>query len=211
MTQKLFSVPVADAACAATPAAWSLDVSRGQALIVHGQRAVLWRVTRGAFQIERPTSEGRDIVALALPGDLVGIEALLGEACAFSVTALLDGGAEPEPVIGEQALARALAQAVRQQQRQALEMTGMRSGAVPDRVRNLLRCLERRGVGNGAGLSRRELPMLRDIALIVNSTPETVCRELKRLVPAEPRRPRPVARPRWSEAPAFPAAFAVAC
>ena len=49
-------------------------------------------------------------------------------------------------------------------------------------------------MGTGAGLSRRELPMLRDIAPIVNSTPETVCRELKRLVPAEPRRARPIAR-----------------
>ena len=211
MTEKMLSIPVADGACAATPVAWRLEVPRGQSLLVRGQRAVLWRVTRGAFQIERPTPDGRDIVALALPGDLVGIEALLGEASAFSVTALLDGGAEPEPGVGEQALARALAQAVRQQQRQALEMTGMRSGAVPERVRNLLRCLERPGVGTGAGLSRRELPMLRDIAPIVNSTPETVCRELKRLVPAEPRRARPIARPRWSEAPAFPAAFAVAC
>ncbi len=211
MTFLQSSLSSAGAADAAVPAAWRLDVLRGQSLIIHGQRAVLWRVTRGAFQIERPTPEGRDIVALALPGDLVGIEALLGEASAFAVTALLDGGAEPEPVIGEQALSRALAQAVRQQQRQAIEMTGMRSGAVPDRVRNLLRCLECPGVGTGAGLSRRELPMLRDIALIVNSTPETVCRELKRLLPAEPRRPRPIARPRWSEAPAFPAGFAVAC
>ena len=53
MTEKMLSIPVADGACAATPVAWRLEVPRGQSLLVRGQRAVLWRVTRGAFQIEQ--------------------------------------------------------------------------------------------------------------------------------------------------------------
>lgn len=194
----------------ATPA-WALDVPRGQALLGHGQRAGLWRVTRGAFLIERPTRDGRDVVALALPGDLVGLEALLDEPCAYAVTALLDAAARPETVAGDAALARALGDAVRQQQRQALEMTELRSGAVLARLQHLLRLLGRPGVNRAEDPGRRDLPMLRDIAQIVNSAPETVCRELKHLVPGEPRKARKPAPSRWAAGAAFPPAFAVAC
>ncbi len=202
---------VTPSGAASDAAAWALDIPRGQLLLGHGQRAGLWRVTRGAFLIERPTRDGRDVVALALPGDLVGLEALLDEPCAYAVTALLDAAARPETVAGDAALARALGDAVRQQQRQALEMTELRSGAVLARLQHLLRLLGRPGVNRAEDPGRRHLPMLRDIAQIVNSAPETVCRELKHLVPGEPRKARKPAPSRWAAGAAFPPAFAVAC
>lgn len=197
------------AAMGAAP--WALDITRGQRLLGHGQRAGLWRVTRGAFLIERPTRDGRDVVALALPGDLVGLEALLDEPCVYAVTALLDASAHPETVAGDAARSRALGDAVRQQQRQALEMTELRSGAVQARLQHLLRLLGRPGVSRAGDPGRRDLPMLRDIAQIVNSAPETVCRELKHLVPGEPRKARQPAPSRWAAGGAFSPAFAVAC
>lgn len=167
------------------PDEWQLDVSRGRALLEPGQHATLWRIRSGAFLVERPTRDGPDVVALALPGDLVGLEAMLGEPCTFGVSALLCGSARPEPLGSDAGLARALGDAVRQQQRQALEMSQLRSGPVLERLQHLLHMLSReRG---GAPIERKALPTLKAIARLVNSAPETVCRELNRVLPARPR------------------------
>lgn len=164
---------------------WQLDVARGRALLEPGQHATLWRIRSGAFLVERPTRDGPDVVALALPGDLVGLEALLGEPCTFGVSALLAGSARPESLGSDTGLARALGDAVRQQQRQALEMSQLRSGPVLERLQHLLHMLSReRG---GVPIERKALPTLKAIARLVNSAPETVCRELNRLLPARPR------------------------
>lgn len=177
-------------------------VLRGEAAIETGQRAGLWRMERGVCLIERPTRDGRDVVALALPGDLIGVESLLGEAAAFGATALLDATVYGCDLAGESDLARVLGHAVRQQQRQSLEMAELRSGPVVERLQHLLRLLSRPYVRRETLLDRKELPTLRDIAQIVNSAPETVCRELNRLVPARPRAPRNASPAPWMTAPA---------
>lgn len=163
---------------------WQLDVARGRALLAPGQHATLWRIRSGAFLVERPTRDGPDVVALALPGDLVGLEALLGEPCTFGVSALLAGSARPESLGSDAGLARALGDAVRQQQRQALEMSQLRSGPVLERLQHLLDMLSRE---RGGAIERKGLPTLKAIARLVNSAPETVCRELNHLLPARPR------------------------
>lgn len=163
---------------------WQLDVARGRALLEPGQHATLWRIRSGAFLVERPTRDGPDVVALALPGDLVGLEALLGEPCTFGVSALLAGSARPESLGSDAGLARALGDAVRQQQRQALEMSQLRSGPVLERLQHLLHMLSRE---RGGAIERKALPTLKAIARLVNSAPETVCRELNRLLPARAR------------------------
>lgn len=163
---------------------WQLEVARGRALLEPGQHATLWRIRSGAFLVERPTRDGPDVVALALPGDLVGLEALLGEPCTFGVSALLAGSARPESLGSDAGLARALGDAVRQQQRQALEMSQLRSGPVLERLQHLLQMLSRE---RGGAIERKALPTLKAIARLVNSAPETVCRELNRLLPARAR------------------------
>jgi CRP-like cAMP-binding protein len=172
---------------------WHLDVSRGRALLEPGQHATLWRICSGAFLVERPTRDGPDVVALALPGDLVGLEALLGEPCTFGVSVLLSGRVRPESLGSDAGLARALGDAVRQQQRQALEMSQLRSGPVLERLQHLLGML---ACERGGAIERKDLPTLKAIARLVNSAPETVCRELNRLLPA---RPRPARKARDNE------------
>ncbi len=176
-----------------------VGIPRGQTLLQVGTAGTVWRVRQGAFRLERPAGDGQTVVHLALAGDLVGVEALCAEPYACTVTALVDSVATPEPMVGEAALTARLAAAVLQQQRQSLDMALMRSGTAPVRLGHLLRLLARTfGVPSG-GLERKALPALKDMAQIIDSTHETVCRELPRLLPARAR-PTPATaptRPAW--------------
>lgn len=175
-------------------------LARGQVLLQAGTAGSVWRVRQGAFRLERAVGDGLSVVHLALPGDLVGLEGLCAEPFACTVTALVDSVATPEPVLGEAALTTTLAAALLQQQRQSLDMALMRSGTAPVRLGHLLQLLAHAfGVRHGA-LDRKALPALKDMAQIIDSTPETVCRELTRLLPPATRRKAPTRRPTWLDA-----------
>ena len=76
----------------------------------------------------------------------------------------------------------------------------MRSGAAPVRLGHLLKLLARAfGAGHGA-LDRKALPALKDMAQLIDATPETVCRELTRLLPRAARRKAPTRRHAWLDA-----------
>ena len=169
-------------------------IPRGHTLLQIGAAGTVWRVRTGAFRLERPTGDGQTVVHLALADDLVGLEALCAEPYACTVTALVDSVATPKPMVGEAALSATLAAALLQQQRQSLDMALMRSGTAPVRLGHLL-CLLARGFGvPSGGLDRKALPALKDMAQIIDSTHETVCRELPRLLPARGR-PTPAPAP----------------
>jgi CRP-like cAMP-binding protein len=71
-----------------------------------------------------------------------------------------------------------------QQARQALDMTELRTGPAPLRIKALLVLLAGRGGPHGheaRTAQRPELPLLRDIAAIVGAAPETVSRVLSHL------------------------------
>lgn len=177
-------------------------VAQGQPLLQAGTAGAVWRVSQGLFCLERAGCEGQRVVLLARPGDLVGVEALCAEPVTGTVTALLDSVARLEPLTGETARMAILAAAFLQQQRQALDMALLRSGPVMERLRHLLVLLGQRAGGRTVALERKALPSLKDMAQIVASTPETVCRALKLLLPARP------ARPVWHGATPFAPAFA---
>ena len=175
-------------------------IPRGQTLLQAGTAGTVWRVRKGAFRLERPAGDGQTVVHLALAGDLVGVEALCAEPYACTATALVDSVATPEPLVGEAALTATLAAALLQQQRQSLDMAQMRLGTAPVRLGHLLRLLARAfGVPVG-GLERKALPALKDMAQIIDSTHETVCRELPRLLPARERQTPAPARSAWGGA-----------
>jgi CRP-like cAMP-binding protein len=172
-------------------------IPRGQTLLQIGTAGTVWRVLTGAFRLERPTGDGQTVVHLALAGDLVGVEALCAEPYACTVTALVDSVAAPEPMVGEAALTATLAAALLQQQRQSLDMALMRSGTAPVRLGHLLGLLTRAFDLPSGGLNRKALPALKDMAQIIDSTPETVCRELTRALPALARQTPPPAPSAW--------------
>ena len=63
-------------------------LKRGESLIFSGEFGSVWRVTQGLFRLERPCRDGMELVRLALPGDLVGVESLCAEPYAYTATAL---------------------------------------------------------------------------------------------------------------------------
>jgi CRP-like cAMP-binding protein len=178
------------AAAAAPRAHDSLKLRPDEVLLRAGEPGRCWRIRRGTLRVERVTDDALTLIQLAGPGDGVGFEAWQAEPSACTVTAVTIAEVEPW---GDDEPARVLAALAHQQQRQAVDMAGLRSGPARQRVARLLGLLAR---GRGEPLERRALPQLKDLAAIVDSAPETVCRELRRLLPSVPvrRASRPRAR-----------------
>ena len=158
-------------------------LENGQFLVESGQRAPVLRVLSGVLRLERPSPDGQMLVQLALPGDLVGVEALCAQPHAYSATALTDCRVEMVEVTGELSHYATMAKGFLQQQRQTLDMLRLRSGTIKQRVAYLLTLLGKDINGCVYPVLREELPTLREMAQIVDSALETVCRELNTLVP----------------------------
>ena len=165
---------------------WGIALAAGQTLLHHGQRGPLWRVAEGWLVLLRPDEPEARPIQLAGPGDLVGVASLVDASYGESAVALTPVRADPALLLAvaeQHALARI---ALRQQQRQAFEMSLVRSGTVRERLRHLLALL----VPPGGVLARQALPSLKVLAQIVDSAPETVCRELGHLFGGDVPRPR---------------------
>lgn len=145
-----------------------------------------WRLRRGVLR--SLAADGSDAVGtgLLLPGDLVGFEALLQppQAC----TALAWRDCELHAVQAgtpSDWLAESLAQQLRRQQ----QLMSWRHGPVPKRVEALLAVLCPEG-----GADPELLPTLREMALVLDTTFESVSRALGQL---RRRQHRPL-RTRWA-------------
>lgn len=171
----------------------SIDVRRGQTLLIAGTLGPVWRVNQGVFKLERPSLEGQTLVQLAMPGDLIGVEALCAAPYAFSVTALVSGKAQPQQIGHEAARHTTMAQGFLQQQRQTCDMHQLRTGPISRRLAFLLTVLGKQADGRVIELQRKQLPTLKEMARVVDSTFETVCRELNALVPERHEKPSSIA------------------
>lgn len=163
-------------------------LAMGECLFEAGHAGPVWQVTRGMLRLERIGEEGASFVQLALPGDLVGVEALCAEPYAFSVAAVVDSEAVALVLDSDAARHQTLAHAFLQQQRRTAEAVRLRSGSVASRVEHFLGTLAQASGALTQRVRDAELPYLRDIAQIVDSAPESVCRAMSGLV--APRRPR---------------------
>jgi len=187
-------------------------LENGQTLVESGQRAPVWRVLSGVLRLERASTDGQMLVQLALPGDLVGVEALCAQPHAYSATALTDCRVEMVEVSGELSHYATMAKGFLQQQRQTLDMMRLRSGSIQQRLAYLLTVLGKDIDGRARPVLREELPTLREMAQIVDSALETVCRELNVLLPRKakapvkaPGRASTRSRSRWVKPAAVPA------
>ena len=159
---------------------WSLSLSAGQPLMTAGSQGPLWRIAKGWVALSQPgNGSGNPLVQLAGPGDVVGIAALSGAPYRETAMALTPVLASPQLWPHESDRLMLMHAVMAQQQRQARDMTLLRTGPVQCRLRHLLTLL-----GDGRSQCRRKgLPPLRDLAQIVDAAPATVCRELGRLLP----------------------------
>ena len=166
----------------------------GEALFDAGCSGPVWQVRNGVFRLERMTDTGWSFVQLALPGDLLGVETLCAEPYGVRASALVDSQAVLLNLPSQDARQQALRAAFLQQQQRALDTVRLRSGSVSSRVNHFLATLTQ---ATGA-LTQRvrdcDLPYLKDIAQIVDSAPESVCRAMGLLV-APRSRARPHRRP----------------
>lgn len=137
----------------------------------------VWRVKSGALRVN--CIEVNQVVFLALPGDLIGVEQLLGSDHSCRTHAIVRGTLvrlNDEDSINSPSLLR---EAVLQSQRQNIDMMRLRSGQIGERVKLLVAMLDNHDGDNDCANDRAyEMPSLRETADIVGSTPESVCRAL---------------------------------
>lgn len=154
----------------------------GQALsLVDGTS--LWRVTRGAVGValEPQALDGGESRTqfLALPGDLIGSDLLVGGTAASQVVAVTSAELEAVPRVDLDDRHALLQRAYAQSRRQGREILRLRTGLVADRVRQMLLLLGEHGAD--ADEVDIELPSLRRLADILDASPEAICRVLCRL------------------------------
>ena len=167
----------------------AINIKRGQTLTFAGGVGPVWRVTQGVFKLERQGQDGQILVQLAQAGDLIGVESLCDEPYAFTAVALV--AAQANPLAAGQDLDRytTMTQGFLQQQRQTCDMHRLRTGSIVQRLAYLLTVLGKQADGRVLTVQRKELPTLKEMARVVDSTFETVCRELNTLLP-ERKQPR---------------------
>lgn len=172
-------------------------IKRGQVLVNAGEYGPVWRITEGMFRLERVSHDGLSLVQLGLPGDLLGVEALCAEPYAYTITTITTGKAEMMDASHDLSRFGIVAKAYLQQQRRTHDMMKLRGGPVTDRLAYFLKLLARNEDGSERELDRRDLPVLKEVASILDVATETVCRELNTFLPARVYQ-RPTKREAWA-------------
>lgn len=168
----------------------SLNRAGAEPVFHAGETGPVWRITEGLVRLDRAQWPLSQPVQIAMPGDLIGAEALCHSSYRFTATALTP--CLLEAVDMEDALAREhlLQQALLQQQTRSQDMVALRTGSVLQRITHLIRLLgfewAQPGLPRNADAIRLALPTLRAIAQVIDAKTETVCRALGQLLP--PRR-----------------------
>lgn len=154
----------------------------------------VWRVLDGVVRMDRESGPLRLPVQLALPGDLVGVEALCDMPYQFSASAFTPCRLERVVVRDEAHRQALLRQALLQQQSRSQDMVNLRTGSVAQRMGHLLgllglpwQGLKQESVGASDAV-RNALPSLLELSEMVDAKRETVCRALARLLPPRTRR-----------------------
>ena len=171
------------------------ELARGSTVFVAGESGPLWRVTQGAVALQSsPGADGR-LVQLAIAGDLLGIESLCEQSYGLEARALTACRIERVEPANEQQHSLLLREALLQQRERAIDMAELRTGAVSDRLSQMLQLLGHDGFELQTASRptieavRRDLPSLGDLARAIDAQKETVCRVLGRLLPShKPRR-----------------------
>ncbi len=152
-----------------------------------GARGPLWRVLEGTVRLHSGPPDAPRIAQIAIAGDLVGVDALCRRPYRFEARALTACRLRPEPVTDLGAGRDLMCEALVRQQERALDMAELRIGPVTRRVDRLLEMMRldkctvpRRGHAL-SDPTRQGLPTLRELAQIVDASPETVCRALAQI------------------------------
>jgi CRP-like cAMP-binding protein len=145
----------------------------------HAELQVLWRLESGALRMDSDApDESSDFVRLALPGDLLGVESLVGVTERLVVRALTPARLVPVVWHKEKQLTQLLMAAVLKGHQRCREVVSLRTGSATVRIQRLLQMLVHKEASDASEAAVCALPSLSDMAAIVNAAPETVCRVL---------------------------------
>ncbi len=165
---------------------------RGDIIHQAGSAGRTWRVISGSLRLDVPGDSGPVFAGLALRDDIIGVETLTRERCAFTVSAMSDCVLEPWSAYTSH---QELQQILSRNALRAAAMMEVRSGLSASRVRNLIRLLNSAAQPDEAD-APQALPDQCAMAEITGLTHETVCRviaqmrkagELKRVTPGKKR------------------------
>jgi hypothetical protein len=168
-----------------------LNFQRGQILTEVNQSGPLWLVETGAFLLERPNDSEDTDVLIAVQGDFIGAESIWGQPYSFKAVSLMTSSVKPIPCETDLHRAHFASLILIQHQRRTFDMLRLKTGSVEDRLKTLLQMLTQQKKENALHLiESAELPSLFDIARVVNSAMETVCRGLNQIKPHRSRKPK---------------------
>ncbi len=143
----------------------------------------LWKLESGTLRIDSAGPDGcSEFTRLALPGDYLGVENLVGMPDSLTVRAITPARLMPVILMEEGQRLQLLMDAIIKGHQRCRDVMSLRTGEAAVRIKRLLHLLphsERSGDASGA--ISCTLPSLKDIASIVNLTPESVCRILNDL------------------------------
>lgn len=165
--------------------------ARGSMVFVAGESGPLWRVTEGTVALHTPDSLDGRLVQVAIAGDLLGIESLCGQHYGLAARALTACKLERVEPSGDTDRLRLMQQALLQQHDRGIDMAGLRTGSISDRLALMLQLLghdwrELQSIPQPTiEAIRCELPSLGDLARAIDAQKETVCRALGRLLPRQ--------------------------
>jgi CRP-like cAMP-binding protein len=142
----------------------------------------LWRLDSGALRIDTTVGDNTcSFVRLVLPGDVLGLENLVGVTDPLVARALTYSRLIPVTLYDDAQFKQLLIEAVSQGYQRARELITLRTGTTDDRVKRLLITLARNNSDTLDETTACAMPSLSDMATIVNAAPETVCRSLASL------------------------------
>lgn len=154
------------------------ELCAGERFFRAGDSGPVWQVVNGLLRLEREEPSGTGLVHLAQTGDLIGAESVLSQPYTFGATAVVASQLRRVDLDTEVHRVLVLATAFKQGQQRAADVMRLREGSVAQRLDHLLDLLQRATGENLDDVRQRQLPPLRDIALILNAAPESVCRNL---------------------------------
>ncbi|MEX8497276.1 MAG: Crp/Fnr family transcriptional regulator [Leptothrix ochracea] len=150
---------------------------RGSLIYEVGDRCGLMMLLEGFVLVESGNSGHGDVACLALPGDLLAVEALLGLTQRGRSRALVPCVVAEIQGCDTAGWADVLARSQVTQQQRLADTARLLQGSAGERVRHLLTLLCT-GSPNQGEACRCELPVLADMARLINTAPETVSRVL---------------------------------
>ncbi len=142
-----------------------------------------WRVVHGAIRLDDP-GDGRHadrFAGLALPGDLVGAEMLIGGHYHFQARSIVPCVLVAWPTLAEENIEQGIQAHLLEWHRRTAQSLSLRHGTADDRLQAFIALLTQQTPVDPNGGIPLQMPGLRDIADITALTMETASRSITKL------------------------------